>query len=124
MFYLVIMKPYQDSELDNNVVAMVLNIFRNLLHNSDIMQDRFERNSGIALLGFLLQRLPRQFIDVHLLRVCQDLVNEASSLSNKSLLSAIYEHLIFDFRIWNKAEYEIRIGLKFSFIFYLSKFFL
>lgn len=99
----------KDSDLEHNVVAMVLNLIRYLIHNSDIMQDRFERNGGIALLGFLLQRIPRQFVDVNLLRVCQDLVNEASN-NNKSLLNAIYEYIIFDFRIWNKADYEIRIG--------------
>lgn len=89
---------------------MVLNLVRYLIHNSDIMQDRFERNGGIALLGFLLQRMPRHYVDIHLLRVCQDLVNEAANQNNKSLLNAIYEYIIFDFRIWNKAEYEIRIG--------------
>lgn len=89
---------------------MILSLTRYLFHNSDIMQDRFERNNGIALLGFLIQRLPKQFIDVQLLRICQDLVNEAALLNNKSLLNSIYEYLIFDFRIWNKADYEIRIG--------------
>lgn len=31
-------------------------------------------------------------------------------IADKTLLNLIYENLIFDFRIWNKAEYEIRIG--------------
>jgi hypothetical protein len=92
------------------VVALLLNLVRYLIHNNEIMQDRFERNNGIALLGFLLQRLPRQLIDINLLRMCQELVSEANTASNKSLLNSIYEYLIFDFRIWNRAEYEIRIG--------------
>ena len=74
------------------------------------MQDRFERNNSIALLGFLLERLPKRFIDINLLRMSQELVNEANILIDKTLLNLIYEHLIFDFRIWNKADYEIRIG--------------
>lgn len=45
-----------------------------------------------------------------MLRICQEFIHEASSLTNKTLLNSIYDHIIFDFRIWNKAEYEIRIG--------------
>jgi hypothetical protein len=96
--------------LERNIVALILNLMRYLFHNNDILQDRFERNNGIALLSFLIQRLPKRFIDINLLRICQEFVSEANQINDKSLLNAIYEHLIFDFRIWNKAEYEIRIG--------------
>lgn len=101
---------FDDSELEQNVVSLILNLIRYLFHNSDIMQDRIERNNGIPLLSFLLQRLPRRFIDINLLRICQEFVNETINLNDKSLLNSIYEHLIFDFRVWNKADYEIRIG--------------
>ncbi|CAF0785781.1 unnamed protein product [Brachionus calyciflorus] len=101
---------FDDSELEHNVVSLILNLMRYLFNTSDLMQDRFERHNGIALLGFLLQRLPKKFIDINLLRICQEYVNEAKNLSNQSLLNSIYEHIIFDFRIWNKADYEIRIG--------------
>ncbi len=102
---------FDDSEIERNVVAFILNLFRYLFHNNDILQDRLERNNGIALLSFLIQRLPKRFIDINLLRMCQEFVTEANKMPNKNLiLSQIYEHLIFDFRIWNKSDYEIRIG--------------
>ena len=41
-----------------------MNLIRYLFHNSDIMQDRILRNNGIPLLSFLLQRLPKRFIDI------------------------------------------------------------
>ena len=99
-----------DTEKEQNVVTLILNLMRYLIQNSDIMQDRMQRNNGVQLLSFLLQRLPRHFIDVHMLHMCQEYVSEARSLANKSLLNTIYEHIIFEFRIWNKADYEIRIG--------------
>ncbi len=101
---------FDDSEFEQNVVSLVLNLIRYLIQNNEIIQDRLQRNDGISLLGFLLQRLPRRFIDINLLRICQEFVVEANKPSDKSLLNSIYEYLIFDFRIWNKAEYEIRIG--------------
>jgi hypothetical protein len=85
-------------------------LIRYLLHNSELIQDRLRRNNGIELLSFLLQRLPRRFVDIHLLRACQELVTEAQRLPDKSLLNEIYEYIVFEFRIWNKADYEIRIG--------------
>ena len=100
----------KDSHLEQNVVALLLNLQRYLFHNNDILQDRLQRNNGIALLSFLIQRLPKQFVDINLLRMAQEFVAEASLIGDKCLLNLIHEHLIFDFRIWNKAEYEIRIG--------------
>ena len=96
--------------MEQNVVALLLNLQRYLFHNNDILQDRLQRNNGIALLSFLIQRLPKQFVDINLLRMAQEFVAEASLIGDKCLLNLIHEHLIFDFRIWNKAEYEIRIG--------------
>lgn len=100
----------KDINLENNIVALILNLFRYLFHNNDILQDRIQRDNGVCLLSFLLQRLSKRFIDINLLRICQEFVAEASLTSDKHLVNLIYEHLIFDFRIWNKAEYEIRIG--------------
>ena len=40
----------------------------------------------------------------------QQIISETQANANIILLNAIYENLIFDFRIWNKADYEIRIG--------------
>ena len=96
--------------MEQNIVSSIFNLIRYLFHNSDIMQDRLQRNHGISLLSFLLQRLPKRFIDINLLRVFQQIVNDIQTLVDKNLLNAIYENLIFDFRIWNKADYEIRIG--------------
>jgi hypothetical protein len=91
-------------------VSLILNLIRYLLHNNDIIQDRMQRNDGISLLGFLIQRLPKRFVDINLLRICQEFVVEANRVADRSLVNSVYDHLIFDFRIWNKADYEIRIG--------------
>lgn len=96
--------------MEQNVASLILNFMRYLIRGSIIFHDRFERNNGLSLLGFLLQKLPRKLIDINFLRICQEYVSEAKKIDNKSLLNSIYDNLIFDFRIWNKAEYEIRIG--------------
>ncbi len=95
---------------EGNVATIIIGILRHLCHNNDILQERISRDSGLQLLGFLLQRLPRRFIDASLLSVIQDLVSEASIASNKDLLGLVYESLVFDFRLWNRADMDVRIG--------------
>ena len=108
--HVLFLSQIKDINLENNIVALIMNLFRYLFHNNDILQDRIQRDNGICLLSFLLQRLSKRFIDINLLRICQEFVTEAGQISDKHLLNLIYEHLVFDFRIWNKADYEIRIG--------------
>ncbi len=92
------------------MAAMVVGILRYLCHNNDILQERISRDNGLPLLGFLLQRLPKRFVDAGLLQVVQDLVGEASLASDKDLLGLVYESLVFDFRLWNRADMDVRIG--------------
>jgi hypothetical protein len=96
--------------IGNNAVSLALDCIRYLIYNSHIMQIRFMLNNNVALLGFLLERLPKEFIDINLLRSCQDFVSESFSLQDKKLLYSFYDSIIFQFNIWNKADYSIRIG--------------
>lgn len=80
------------------------------MNDNLVLQERLSRNNSIAILSYLIQNLPKEFIDLNLLHVLQLFVNETKNFDDKSLLHAIYQYLLFEFRIWNKADYEIRIG--------------
>ncbi len=49
-------------------------------------------------------------VDVHVLMSIQLLV-ETVAESNKTLLYHIYQYLLFDFRIWSKSDFPVRIGM-------------
>ena len=89
---------------------MILNLIRYLLKDNKVLQERLSRNNSIAILNYLIQNLPKEFIDFNLLNFLQLFVNEAKSLNDNVLLYSIYQYLLFDFRVWNKADYEIRTG--------------
>ena len=56
-----------------------------------------------------------KLIDVHVLMAIQLLV-ETVAEGNKPLLYHIYQYLLFDFRIWSRSEFPVRIGeLKYKF---------
>jgi hypothetical protein len=94
---------------------MTLNLIRHLLKDNKVLQEHLSRNNSIAILNYLIQNLPKEFIDFNLLHVLKLFVNETKNLNDNILLSSIYHYLLFDFRIWNKAEYEIRTGMSFFF---------
>ena len=96
--------------MGKNIIAMILNLIRYLLKDNKVLQERLSRNNSIAILNYLIQNLPKEFIDFNLLNVLQLFVNEAKSLNDNVLLYSIYQYLLFDFRVWNKADYEIRTG--------------
>jgi hypothetical protein len=98
-------------QIEVNIVSMILNLIHNLYLNGSSLNERFKHNWDIPILSHLLNTLPAHFIDVNLLRVCQLIVDDASLLDEKTLLYSIYKYLLFDFGIWNKAEYDIRFGL-------------
>jgi hypothetical protein len=96
---------------NKNIIAIVLNLIRHLLKDNKVLQERLSRNNSIAILNYLIQNLPKEFIDFNLLHVIKLFVNEIkSSLNDNNLLHSIYQHLLFDFRVWNKADYDIRAG--------------
>ena len=96
--------------MGKNIIAMILNLIRYLLKDNKVLQERLSRNNSIAILNYLIQNLPKEFIDFNLLNFLQLFVNEAKSLNDNVLLYSIYQYLLFDFRVWNKADYEIRTG--------------
>ena len=95
---------------NNNLIAIIINLIRHLLKDNKVLQERLSRNNSIAILNYLIQNLPKEFIDLNLLHVLKLFVNEIKTLNDNTLLQSIYQHLLFDFRIWNKADYEIRTG--------------
>ncbi|XP_074640856.1 neurobeachin-like protein 1 isoform X2 [Tubulanus polymorphus] len=98
-----------DSLLDHNPVAAFLTMLRSLIQTSFVNQETLVRVHGMATIGALLQKVDPRLIDVHVLMASQLLV-EAVAHCNKPLLYSIYQYLLFDFRIWSRSEFPVKIG--------------
>ena len=48
-------------------------------------------------------------IDVNVLMAVQLLV-EASVAANKTLTNHLHQYILFDFRVWSKSAFPVRIG--------------
>ncbi|XP_067125871.1 neurobeachin-like protein 1 isoform X3 [Centruroides vittatus] len=102
---------YSDWHLCQNQVSGFLLSILHLIENSVVNQEQLLGKSGIPTIGTLMQRVPASLIDVNVLMAVQLLVEGTSSCEKAAdLLRAIHQYILFDFRIWSKGAFAVRIG--------------
>jgi hypothetical protein len=55
-------------------------------------------------------------IDVNVLMAVQLLVEMARDVPNTALCQSLFQHILFNFRIWSRSQFHIRIGEALAFI--------
>lgn len=55
-------------------------------------------------------QLPAGHIDVNVLVAMQLLIEQVTYEKNHGLLQQLHTHLLFNFNIWNKGDFPLRIG--------------
>ncbi|KAK2529592.1 Nbeal1 [Columba guinea] len=55
-------------------------------------------------------QVPSNLMDVNVLMAVQLLIEQVSVEKNMQLLQQMYQHLLFDFSIWNSGDFPFRIG--------------
>lgn len=98
---------------DRSSVAAFIHLLRKLITHSLEMQEDVTQSSVLAVIGLLLSRIESQLLDVDVLFALEALVEAAQgSQVWISLLTDVYQNLLFNFRIWVKAEFTVRLGKK------------
>ncbi|KAM7286130.1 neurobeachin-like protein 1 [Ixodes scapularis] len=101
----------KDLRLAQNQVSSFLVIVQHLMNGSSENQMQLLARTGIPTIGALMQRVPGHCIDVNVLMAVQLLVENASSAENaQEMLKLVYQHILFDFRIWSKGSFPVRLG--------------
>ncbi|XP_071441260.1 neurobeachin-like protein 1 [Hetaerina americana] len=106
---------FSDWKLEQNPVSGYLTLLRNIITRSALNQEYVLKNNSMAIIGYLLIKTKAELIDVNVLMAVQLLVEMAheghsTKGSPGNLLQAIHRHLLFDFRIWSRSQFQIRIG--------------
>ncbi|XP_033848417.3 neurobeachin-like protein 2 isoform X3 [Acipenser ruthenus] len=99
-----------EGRLEWNSVASFLLMVKNFLRQHPVNQESLVQCQGPAIIGALLQKVPSQLMDMSVLRTCQALTEQACSEGNNVLLHYLYQHLLFDFRIWSHSDFTVRLG--------------
>ncbi|KAI9560727.1 putative neurobeachin-like protein 1-like isoform X3 [Daphnia sinensis] len=101
---------YADWKLEQNPVSGFLSLLRNVLHHHSTNTDQLVRGANIAIIGSLMQKVQPSLIDVQVLMAVQLLVEFARDAQDPSFLQSLYQHILFDMRIWCRSQFHVRIG--------------
>ncbi|XP_078085111.1 neurobeachin-like protein 1 isoform X4 [Mustelus asterias] len=99
-----------EARLEKNPVATFLLTIKHFIRRHPINQENLLHSHGVATLGVLLQKIPNSLADVNMLVAVQLLIEQANVEKNTQLLHHMYQHLLFDFRIWSRGDFPFRIG--------------
>lgn len=55
-------------------------------------------------------QVPGSMMDMNVLMACQRLLDQVLAEGNSPLLQQLYQHLLFDFRIWTRSHFAVCLG--------------
>uniref|UniRef100_A0A665U2V5 Neurobeachin-like protein 2 n=1 Tax=Echeneis naucrates TaxID=173247 RepID=A0A665U2V5_ECHNA len=111
-FGTIVCLGFSEARLEKNLVATFLLVLKHFLQRHPINQENLLHSHGVATLGALLQKvfLPAGHVDVSVLVAMQLLIEQVTYEKNQALLQQLHTHLLFNFNIWNKGDFPLRIG--------------
>uniref|UniRef100_A0A1B6DB47 Neurobeachin-like protein 1 n=1 Tax=Clastoptera arizonana TaxID=38151 RepID=A0A1B6DB47_9HEMI len=101
---------YSEAKSEKNPVSNFLLLLKNLLLTSSINQEQLMKNNGLAILGFILSKMPPSVMDIYVLKALQLLLEIARPLPNNTLLRALHQQVLFNFNIWSHCSLNVRIS--------------
>ncbi|NXI79511.1 NBEL2 protein, partial [Rhipidura dahli] len=99
-----------ESRLERNSVAAFLLLVKNFVRNHAVNQESLVQCQGPAIIGALLHKVPGALLDMNTLVASQILMEQVASEGSGLLLHLLYQHLLFDFRIWSNSDFAVRLG--------------
>ncbi|XP_076122113.1 neurobeachin-like protein 2 isoform X1 [Alosa pseudoharengus] len=99
-----------EGRLERNSVAAFLLMVKNMLRHHPVNQESLLHCHGPAIIGAMLSKVPSRMMDMSVLMACQFLLEQVSSEGSSALLSQLYQHLLFDFRIWSRSHFAVCLG--------------
>ncbi|PNF23323.1 hypothetical protein B7P43_G17104 [Cryptotermes secundus] len=107
---------YSDWKLEQNPISGFLSLLKNIIAGSPVNQEQLMKNNGLLIIGVLLTKAKPHLIDVNVLMAVQLLVEMARDIPNPALRQSLFQHILFNFRIWSRSQFHIRIGEAVAFL--------
>ncbi|XP_030250167.1 neurobeachin-like protein 2 isoform X2 [Sparus aurata] len=96
-----------EGRLERNSVAAFLLMVKNLIRHHPVNQEGLLHCHGPSIIGAMLSKVPGSMMDMNVLMACQLLLEQVFNEGNSPLLQQLYQHLLFDFRIWTKSHFAV-----------------
>ncbi|KAF3691862.1 Neurobeachin-like protein 2 [Channa argus] len=104
--------PLKSSEgrLERNSIAAFLLMVKNLIRQHPVNQESLLHCHGPSIIGAMLSKVPGCMMDMNVLIACQLLLEQVYNENNSPLLQQLYQHLLFDFRIWTRSHFAVSLA--------------
>uniref|UniRef100_A0A8D3CGL3 Neurobeachin-like protein 2 n=1 Tax=Scophthalmus maximus TaxID=52904 RepID=A0A8D3CGL3_SCOMX len=99
-----------EGRLERNSIAAFLLMVKNLIRHHPVNQESLLHCHGPSIMGAMLSKVPGTMMDMDVLMACQLLLEQVFNEGNSPLLQQLYQHLLFDFRIWTKSHFAVCLG--------------
>ncbi|XP_030605793.1 neurobeachin-like protein 2 isoform X4 [Archocentrus centrarchus] len=96
-----------EGRLERNSVAAFLLMVKNLIRQHPVNQESLLQCHGPSIIGAMLSKVPGSMMDMNVLMACQLLLEQVFNEGNSLLLQQLYQHLLFNFRIWTKSHFAV-----------------
>ncbi|XP_047454573.1 neurobeachin-like protein 2 isoform X2 [Mugil cephalus] len=96
-----------EGRLERNSIAAFLLMVKNLIRRHPVNQESLLHCHGPSIIGAMLSKVPGSMMDMNVLMACQLLLEQVFDEGNSPLLQQLYQHLLFNFRIWTKSHFAV-----------------
>ena len=74
------------------------------------LTEQITKHYNIEILGEYLNHISSSFIDQQFLMSIEELIESSRFMNSSSLLTTqLIQHILFDFNIWNKSNFHVRL---------------
>ncbi|XP_036671789.3 neurobeachin-like protein 1 isoform X2 [Drosophila suzukii] len=104
---------YTEWKMLQHPLASFLCLLRYLTHEHETNQEQLLSSECLAIVGKMLQRCPPNLFDVNALMATHLLMESLQGHKAEAggqLLDALYAHIVFDFAIWSRLQFQITLG--------------
>nr|NP_647869.3 uncharacterized protein Dmel_CG43367, isoform D [Drosophila melanogaster]AAF47858.3 uncharacterized protein Dmel_CG43367, isoform D [Drosophila melanogaster] len=104
---------YTEWKMLQHPLASFLCLLRYLTHEHETNQEQLLSSECLAIVGTMLQRCPPSLFDVNALMATHLLMESLQGHKAEAggqLLDALYAHIVFDFAIWSRLQFQITLG--------------
>ncbi|XP_052847786.1 neurobeachin-like protein 1 isoform X3 [Drosophila gunungcola] len=107
---------YTEWKMLQHPLASFLCLLRYLTHEHETNQEQLLSSECLAIVGTMLQRCPPALFDVNALMathlLMESLQGHKAEAGGQLLdaLYALYAHIVFDFAIWSRLQFQITLG--------------
>lgn len=96
-----------EGRLERNGIAAFLLMVKNLIRHHPVNQESLLQCHGPSIIGAMLSKVPGTMMDMNVLMACRLLLEQVFNEGNSPLLQQLYQHLLFNFRIWTRSHFAV-----------------